>query len=100
MKEGEKEGADDGFEVGIDVGLKEGEEEGALVGFEGDIDIVGADDGFAVGTDVGLDGVAVGGNFRLVGFFVLFSTGAFVRVFLETGAFVGFAPSANKFRLS
>ena len=52
--------------------MKEGEEEGALVGFVGDIDIVGADDGFAVGTDVGLDGVAVGGNFRLVGFFVLF----------------------------
>ena len=52
--------------------MKEGEEEGALVGFEGDIDTVGADDGFAVGTDVGLDGVAVGGNFRLVGFLVLF----------------------------
>ena len=91
------DGAFDGFEVGADVGRKEGEEEGARDGFVGEIDIVGADDGFAVGTNVGVDGATVGGNFLLVGFFVLFETGAPVWVRLETGAFVGFILSANKF---
>ena len=94
---GSADGAFDGFEVGTDVGRNEGEEEGAFDGFEGEIDIVGADDGFAVGANVGVDGATVGGNFRLVGFFDLFATGAPVWVRLETGAFVGFILSANKF---